>query len=213
MPSGTVAHLPSKLRLAMHLTFYIGLGIGLALAAGLRPFLPALLVGGLGSAGALGVGFAHSRYDFLGAGWWLGVIGAMLVLSYALDIRRPRSTGRGLTAAAVSGLGTGVGALLFAGMLAGHGYLSWPGLIAGALSASLSGLAARPIIGRASARLDSDAQRALALYLDGIALLLAALTALLHPLGYLFGLVFVWLAISTHRSTPKRYAGLRILGR
>ena len=34
-----------------NLTFYMGLGLGLALAAGLRPFLPALLAGALASAG------------------------------------------------------------------------------------------------------------------------------------------------------------------
>ena len=41
-----------------NLVFYIGLGLGLAAACGLRPYLPALLAGVLGSAGSLGV---HSR--------------------------------------------------------------------------------------------------------------------------------------------------------
>jgi hypothetical protein len=36
--------------------FYIGLGAGLAAACGLRPFLPLLVAGALGSAEALGVG-------------------------------------------------------------------------------------------------------------------------------------------------------------
>ena len=53
--TGTVAH---DTRNAMNgLFFYIGLGVGLAAACGLRPFLPALLAGALGSADALGVDF------------------------------------------------------------------------------------------------------------------------------------------------------------
>ena len=40
----------------MHgLVFYIGLGLGLAVACGLRPYLPTLLAGALASAGALGL--------------------------------------------------------------------------------------------------------------------------------------------------------------
>jgi hypothetical protein len=67
------------------LVYYIGLGLGLALAAGLRPFLPALLAGALASAGALGVTFAHV-FHFLEAGWWLLAVTVAFVLSYALQL-------------------------------------------------------------------------------------------------------------------------------
>ncbi len=53
------------------LFFYIGLGLGLAVACGLRPFLPVLLAGALGSAGALGVDFPAGSYHFLESSWWL----------------------------------------------------------------------------------------------------------------------------------------------
>jgi len=66
--------------------FYIGLGAGLAAACGLRPFLPLLLSGALGSSGALGVSFAHSNYSFLEAGWWLLAVTLVLVLAYALQL-------------------------------------------------------------------------------------------------------------------------------
>ena len=45
--------------------FYIGLGAGLALAAGVRPFLPLLLAGALASDNALDVGFGHGSFHFL----------------------------------------------------------------------------------------------------------------------------------------------------
>ena len=41
------------------LVFYIGLGAGLAAACGLRPFLPLLLAGALGSAAVLGASGAN----------------------------------------------------------------------------------------------------------------------------------------------------------
>ena len=62
--------------------FYIGLGIGLAAACGLRPFLPLLLAGALGSADALGVDFpASSSYHFLQSAWWLLVVAVTFALA------------------------------------------------------------------------------------------------------------------------------------
>src|SRR5690348_5554364 len=68
------------------LVFYIGLGLGLALAAGVRPFLPALLAGALASSEVLGVSFPSGSYHFLQAGWWLLAVTAVLVLSYAAQL-------------------------------------------------------------------------------------------------------------------------------
>src|SRR2546427_334687 len=59
------------------LFFYIGLGLGLAVACGLRPYLPALLAGALSSSSALGVHFVPGSYRFLQAGWWLVVLTAL----------------------------------------------------------------------------------------------------------------------------------------
>ena len=69
------------------LFFYIGLGLGLAVACGLRPYLPALLAGALSSASALGVHFAPGSYHFLQAGWWLVVVTVALAVAYALQLR------------------------------------------------------------------------------------------------------------------------------
>lgn len=199
-----------------NLAFYIGLGLGLALAAGLRPFLPALLAGALAGAGALGVGFSHGDFSFLEEGWWLIATAAMLLGAYLAQFRLGAERFEaGPLGAAVAGLGIGVGALLFAGTLSEHGDVFWPGLIGGALAALLGQAAVRPLIARARARLHEHrgAREALTLYVDGAALAIAALTALLHPLGYLAPVPFAWLALSTRRRAGEKYAGLRILRR
>lgn len=207
--------------------FYIGLGLGLAAACGVRPFLPVLLAGALGSAGALGVSFAHGRFDFLQSSWWLLVVTVGLVLAYALQLllglaptleanaERSRG-GRGSDplAAALSGVAYGAGALLFAGTLAAHGDLWWPGLIGGLAAAGLAERAVAPVISRARARLaDRQAREAVTVYLDAASLLLAALVALLHPLGYVLVGLLAWLLLRGRARAGEKYAGLRILRR
>jgi hypothetical protein len=197
------------------LVFYIGLGLGLALAAGLRPFLPALLAGALASSGGLGVSFAHSGYAFLQSGWWLLVLTLAFVAAWALQlalgVARVES---GPLGAAWAGLGLGIAAVLFAGTLGEHGDASWPGLVGGAAAAALVQAATRPLLARVRARLpDRGAREAVTLYVDAVALVLAALVALLHPLGYLALVPFAWLALAARRRAGEKYAGLRILGR
>ncbi len=205
------------------LVYYIGLGLGLALAAGLRPFMPALLAGALASADALGVSFAHGDFHFLQDSWWLLAVCIALVLAYALQLllglapiidpsdrsQRPDPLG-----AALAGVGIGTGALLFAGTLAAHGDAAWPGLAGGILAAGLSQRACWPLIVRARARLaDRAARQALTIYLDAASLVVAALVALLHPLGYVALALCGWLLLADRRRAGRKYAGLRILGR
>jgi hypothetical protein len=198
-----------------NLAFYIGLGLGLALAAGLRPFLPALLAGALGSAGALGVGFAHGEYGFLQSGWWMVVMAAALLAAWVAQLRLGAERFEaGPLGAAVAGLGVGIAALLFAGTLGEHGDASWPGIVGGALAALLAQAGVRPLIARARVRLsERGAREALTLYVDGTSLVLAGVVALLHPLGYLAVAPFAWLAMGTRRRAGEKYAGLRILRR
>ncbi len=205
------------------LVFYVGLGLGLALAAGLRPFLPALLAGALASGGALGVSFAHGGYEFLQSGWWLLAVTVAFVLAYALQIvlrlapvidPSDRKHRNDPLAASLSGIGLGMGALLFAGTLAAHGDSPWPGVLGGFLVAGLAQRASWPVIVRARARLaDRSAREALTVYLDAASLVLAALVALLHPLGYVALAMLAWLWIAGRRRSGSKYAGLRILGR
>jgi hypothetical protein len=203
--------------------FYIGLGAGLAAACGLRPFLPVLLTGALGSSGVLGVKFPHGSFHFLQAGWWLLLVVVVLVIVYALqlllrlapivDPGDRKARGEPL-AASLTGLGLGAGALLFAGTLAAHGDTWWPGLLGGLLVAGLAQRASWPVIVRARSRLaDRAAREALTIYLDAAALVLAALVALLHPLGYVLVALLAWFAWRGRARSDEKYAGLRILRR
>ena len=117
-------------------------------------------------------------------------------------------------AASLTGLGLGAGALLFAGTLAAHGDAWWPGLVGGLLVAGLAQRASWPVIVRARARLsDRAAREALTVYLDAAALVLAALVALLHPLGYVAVALLAWFAWRGRARGEEKYAGLRILRR
>ncbi len=205
------------------LVFYIGLGLGFAAACGLRPFLPLLLAGGLSSSGVLGVSFSNGDYSFLESGWWLLGVAVALVLAYALQMLlglaptvdpSERPSRPDPLAASLAGLGIAAGALLFAGTLAAHGDASWPGIVAGFLVAGLAQRASGPVIARARKRLpDRGAREALTLYLDSASLLVAALVALLHPLGYVAVVLLAWFLWRMRSRSDEKYAGLRILRR
>lgn len=203
--------------------FYIGLGAGLAAACGLRPFLPVLLAGALASSSVLGVSFAHDPFRFAQADWWLLVVAVALVVAYAGQLLLGMSAlpdadaergGPQPLAAAIAGLGYGAGAVLFAGTLAAHHDAWWPGLLGGLAVVWLAQRSVLPVFARARARLaDGTAKQALTVYLDAVSLVLAALVALLHPLGYVALALLVWLALRGRARGEEKYAGLRILRR
>jgi Domain of unknown function (DUF4126) len=208
------------------LPFYLGLGLGLAAACGIRPFLPLLLAGALASSKALGVSFSQGAYSFLESDWWLLAVAAALVASYGLQLfgglaptldPSERDARRGRAdplAASLAGIGVATGALLFAGTLAAHHDAAWPGLIGGFLAALVAERASGPMIARARKRLpDRGAREALTLYLDSAALAAAALVALLHPLGYVLVALLAWFAWRLRARAGEKYAGLRILRR
>jgi hypothetical protein len=208
----------------MHGIFFdIGLGAGLAACCGLRPFLPALLAGALASANALDVSFARHPYAFLRSGWWLLAVAVALGLAYALqllaglsatlDPRDARARPDPL-AASLAGVAYGTGALLFAGTLAAHRDAWWPGIAGGLAAVWLAQTTVLPLVARARARLpDRAAREALVVYLDAAALALAALVALLHPLGYVLLALLGWLLLRSRARAGEKYAGLRVLRR
>ena len=71
------------------------------------------------------------------------------------------------------------------------------------------------MIVRARARLpDRAAREALTLYLDAASLLVAALVALLHPLGYVLVALLAWFVLArARRARARSTPGLRILRR
>lgn len=198
----------------MNGTFFdIGLGLGLATACGLRPYLPALLAGALGSSAALDVSF-RGHYHFLQSGWWLLAVAAVLALTYLAQLRIGAERFDAAASGMVAAHAIAVGALLFAGTLSAHGEVWWPGLPGGAAAAALARTAVVPVISGARARLpDRAAREALTIYLDAASLALAVLVALLHPLGYLAPVLLGWLLLRVRARAGTKYAGLRIMRR
>jgi hypothetical protein len=191
--------------------FDILTGIGLATAAGIRPFLPALVAGAL-AAGDLTIDFEGTDFAFLeGAGWLLAIVVALIV---AVGLQRRLGADRmeaGAVGAALGGIALGVGAVLFAGALSDHSDTWWPGIIGGLACAAVAQAALRDLFSRTRARLDADGREALTVYADGVSLVVAALSVLLPPVGVIALGFAVWLLLGGRRRAGEKYAGLRIL--
>jgi hypothetical protein len=194
----------------VHLVFDIFQGIGVAAAVGIRPFLPALLVGAL-AAGDVQIDFAHSSFSFLQKGPFLLV---MVVCAVLLAVAERRLRGRleaGPVTLLLAAAAPVVGALLFAGALAQGGYATVPGIIGGVLCTGVGLAATRPLLARVRARLDTEAANAVPLFAEGTSLLAAALSVLLPPVGLVVLLLLIWLLVAGRGREDQKYAGLRIL--
>jgi hypothetical protein len=192
----------------MHLAFDICQGLGIAAAAGIRPFLPALVTGAL-AAGDIQIDFKGTDYSFLQGAPFLFALLAVTIV-WALSERwwrRVPERSLELTMLVVS---MAIGAILFAGALSQDEHTSWPGLIGGVLCATVGAAATVPLLRRVRARLDAEAAGATWLFADGAALAAAALSVLAPPVGVLVLLALLWLALSRRRQ-PQKYAGLRVL--
>jgi hypothetical protein len=186
-------------------------GIGLAAACGVRPFLPVLLAGAL-AGGARGLDFDGTGYSFLESPIFLLAAAVGLVVVTVIErMRGAPALGPGALAAAVGGVGIGVGALEFAGSLADEGKAAWPGLVAGLGCAALAQAAARNFFGRVAARLDREARAALVIYLEGVALGVAAVAVLVPPVSLLVLAAAAVLLVRGRRRDERKYAGLRVL--
>jgi uncharacterized membrane protein YgdD (TMEM256/DUF423 family) len=181
-------------------------GMGVSAAAGLRPFLPTLLVGAL-AADDLGVDFDGTDFAFLESPWFLLAVTLALVVTTLLRSRLQTPAGE----AALSGVGLGLGALLFAGTLDDRHATWWPGIIGGLVCAFIAQQGARSLLTRTRARLDAEAAGALFLYTESAALLLAGLAVLIPPVSVLAIAFFVWLRLGGRRREGEKFAGLRIL--
>jgi len=183
-------------------------GAGLAGAAGIRPFLPALVAGALATADT-GIDYEDTPFAFLEQpGWLLAVLLALIV---AVGLGRRGVPQERVLDSSLSGIGIGLGALLCAGTLADHGYVWWPGLLGGALAAALAGAATQSLVARTRARLDEEARAALPVYLEGTAVLLAALAVVVAPISVVALGFFAFLLRGGRRREGEKYAGLRIL--
>jgi hypothetical protein len=194
----------------MKLVLDILQGMGLATATGLRPFLPALLAGGL-AADDLGLDFDGTEFAFLESPWWLLALAIGLVAS--VFARKWLETGPG--EAALSGLGIGLGALLCAASIDDRHDVWWYGLILGAAIAYLSSSVSRQLFARVRARFasagDAAAAAALPFYGEAAGLVVAGFSVLLPPLSLVAIGFLVALLITGRRRSDQKYAGLRIL--
>jgi hypothetical protein len=181
-------------------------GIGLSTAAGLRPFLPTLVAGGL-AIGDVGVDYEGTSFAFLEEPVFLLAVAIVMVVTFLLRGRLDTAAG----AAALSGIGIGLGALLFAATLDDRNDVWWPGLIAGVALAALAAAAVRDLFTRTRARLDAEAAAALPIYAEGVAAVLAALSILVPPVSVVAVGFLVWLLVRGRRREGEKYAGLRIL--
>lgn len=194
----------------MDLFLAICQGIGLSLAAGIRPFLPALLAGAAASANAF-INFDHTGYRFLERPGFLLAVTLVLVVAVLLERRLGEErVETGPIGAALAGISIGIGALLFAGSIDDEG-AAWPGIIAGIACAALASATVRALFARTRTRLDAAARAALPVYANGVALLIAALSILLPPVSLIALGLLVWLLVSGRRREGEKYAGLRIL--
>jgi hypothetical protein len=195
----------------MRLFLDICTGAGLATAAGIRPFLPALVTGALASAD-LTIDFDGTDYAFLEKGWFLLLI--LVALLAMIVLQRSRGSDaveRGPAGSALAGIGIALGALLFAGTLADHGYTAWPGLIAGVACAALGHFAVRNLFERVRARVDEAVKNALVVYADAASFFSALLAILVPPISILLLGFLGWLLVGGRRRQGEKYAGLRIL--
>ena len=178
-------------------------------AAGLRPFLPTLVTGGLAIAD-VGVDFDGTEFAFLESPVFLVIIALAGVVAFALETRG-EDLETGTAGAFVGGIALGLGALLYAGTLDDRHGTWWYGLILGLACAGLAQAAARDFFGRVRGRLDPDARAALPLYAEAAALLAAFLTILVPVFGIVVIGFLAWLLIGSRRRSEQKYAGLRIL--
>jgi hypothetical protein len=181
-------------------------GLGCAAAIGVRPFLPALLVGAFASQD-IAVDFDGTSFAFLESPAFLLVL--VVLLAVTTFARARFETGPG--ASALQGIAIGLGAVEAAGALDDVSSTWWPGLIVGAVAAVLGLAASTDLLGRVGSRLDAEAAATLFLYAEAFALVLAGLSLAFPPLAVLGVALLAWLLAGGRRRAGEKYAGLRSL--
>jgi hypothetical protein len=188
-------------------------GAGLAGAAGVRPFLPTLLAGGLARADA-GLDFDGTAFAFLESPVFLIVMAVFAAATVAYERRvGGEQLETGPLGAALAGVAMGLGALLTAASIDDRHDTWWYGLIIGLACAALGSAAARSLFGRVRTRLDADAREALPVYAEGGALGAGGASILFPPLAILVLGFLGWLVQGGRRRGQEKYAGLRILSK
>lgn len=190
----------------MNFTLDLLQGAGVAVATGLRAFLPALLVSILAALN-LGVDFDGTSFAFLESPVAIALLAVAAVASFAA--RRQLETDQGTLALGVVGIV--LGTLLAAGSLDDRESTWWPAIPVGIVCATLAFLVARSLLTRVRARLDAETATTLPLYAEAAGLAVAGLSVLFPPLALVALGLLIRLQLGGKRREGEKYAGLRIL--
>ncbi len=197
----------------MHLVFDIFQAVGIAAAVGIRPFLPALAVGGLAAA-HVQINLAHTDLQ-LPPGRAVPARrrrpGGRAGLIAERRFARPQRSSEGRQRSCSPPRQLRSARCFFAGELCRGHAIIWPGYPAGIVCAAVGIAASRPLFARVRARLDEGTARALLFYAELTALLAAVLSVLAPPVGVVVLALLVWLLIAGRGRGDQKYAGLRIL--
>jgi hypothetical protein len=184
-------------------------GAGLAGAAGVRPFLPAVVSGGMAAANA-GVDYDHTKFAFLESPVFIVIVAVAGAATIALE-RRGTDVESGTLGAFLGGIALGLGGLMCAGSIDDRHKVWWYGLLLGVACAALGQAAARDIFSRVRGRLDAEARSALPIYAEAAAVLAAFGAIIFPPLAIVVLGFLAWLMVGGRRRSEQKYAGLRIL--
>jgi uncharacterized membrane protein len=195
----------------VHLVFDIFQGIGIAAAVGIRPFLPALVVGAL-AAGDVEIDFAHTGFSFLQKPVFLLVMVVGVVLLSLLERRTHGQPDQSrIVQLVLIAIALVIGALLFGGSIDRSHHPAVIGIVAGVICAGIGIVATQPLLARVRTRLDKDAVGALPLIVEAAATVGAALSVVAPPVGVILLAALVWLLVAGRGRGEQKYAGLRIL--
>lgn len=198
----------------MQLLFDIFRGIGFAGSVGVRPFLPAFLVG-LAARADVGLSFDGTGYRFLESWPFLAAVAVCAVLTWAFEARAGggrSGEGHRVFSYLITASSVVLGALLFGASLADSGHPSWPGLLAGAAFAGFARAAVVKLLAGAARRVGAEVgPLVFAAYAEPVALLLAALSILLPPITPLALVAFAYILVSSRARASRKYEGLRVL--
>jgi hypothetical protein len=184
---------------------------GLALAVGIRPFLPALLIAVLAGMD-VGIDFDGTSFSFIEQAPYMLLLIALLVLTVFAQRRLgPGGINEGRPAALVLVIAVVLGALQFAAVLDDEGLTWWWGLPVGAALALLAYVAIDSLLAGARRRLDPEAQTALPAYAEGVGMVLVVLAVFVPPVSIVAAGFLGWLLAGARRRAGEKYAGLRIL--
>jgi hypothetical protein len=184
---------------------------GIGAAVGIRPFLPALLVGAL-AAGNLGVNFGGTDFRFLEQPpFLLAMLAGLVLFDFARRRLGDERADAGAVGAAVGLLAGAIAAFEGAGSLADRDHPIAAGILAAVAAAGLAWFAVRPLFTRVRGRLDKGAAGLLPFYRELLALAVAGLSVLFPPLAVVFLAGLVFLLTGGRRREGEKYAGLRIL--